>query len=63
MRQGSDPFEAFQARQASTKVISCPLSSEDPRPVMTLRPGEISLIAGSNGGSVHRLSGSTGWTS
>ena len=29
--------------------ISCPLSSDEPRPVMTLRPGSISLTAGSNG--------------
>ncbi len=31
-RQGSVPVAAFQARQASTKVISWPLSSAAPRP-------------------------------
>ena len=35
---GSDPVTFFQARQASTKVINCPLSSSAPRATMILRP-------------------------
>ena len=35
---GSLPVTAFQARQASTKVISWPLSSEAPRPRISLLP-------------------------
>ena len=63
MVQGSEPLTAFQARQASTNSISCPLSSEEPRPVITLRPGSSSCTAGSKGSLVHSSSGSTGCTS
>ena len=35
---GSAPAAVFQARHASTKVISCPLSSEAPRPTMRFTP-------------------------
>ena len=52
----------FHARQASTKVMSWPLSSDAPRPRMTL-PAGVSSTAGSKGGLVHSSSGSTGCTS
>ena len=39
IRQGSWPCSAFQARQASTNSISCPLSSEEPRPVIDFAAG------------------------
>ena len=38
MSSGSLPVTALKARQASTKVISWPLSSQAPRPWMILRP-------------------------
>ena len=63
MSTGSDPVTDFQARQASTKVITCPLSSSAPRATMILRPSAWVVTAGSNGGRCQRLSGSTGWTS
>jgi len=62
MRPGRVPWTVFQARQASTKVISWPLSSDAPRARIT-RPFGVSSIAGSNGGRVHRCSGSAGCTS
>ena len=62
MRQGSVPFTSFHARQASTKVINWPLSSDDPRPRITL-PFAVSSICGSNGLLSQRSSGSTGCTS
>ena len=62
MRQGSAPVTSRQARQASTKVISCPLSSEAPRPRITW-PWSVFSICGSKGSVCHRFSGSTGCTS
>ncbi len=49
------PVTSFQARQASTKVINWPLSSEVPRPTMILRPSASVLICGSNGSVCHRF--------
>ena len=60
--QGRVPFTAFQARQASTKVMSWPLSSELPRPRITLPLG-VSSMRGSKGSLVQSSSGSTGCTS
>ena len=60
---GSEPVTDFQARQASTKVINCPLSSSAPRATMIFRPSAWSVTAGSKGGRCQRLSGSTGCTS
>jgi hypothetical protein len=61
-RPGSRPVTAFQARTASMKVISWPLSSEAPRPKIA-GPRGPSAIAGSKGGRVQSATGSTGCTS
>ena len=45
---GSRPVSAIQARAASTKVISWPLSSSEPRPTIRFSPFT-STIAGSKG--------------
>jgi hypothetical protein len=60
---GSVPVTALNARQASTKVITWPLSSQAPRATMILRPSGSVAIRGANGGVSHRSSGSTGCTS
>ena len=60
--KGSALFCLIQALQASTKVISWPLSSDDPRARMTGPLGNCS-IAGSNGSLAHNSNGSIGWTS
>ena len=57
--QGNVPCTAFHARQASTKVINCPLSSDDPRPRIT-GPLSVCSTAGSNGSRCHSSMGSTG---
>ena len=45
MPTGSSPVTAFQARQASTKVSTCPLSSQAPRALITLRPsGRVAML-------------------
>jgi hypothetical protein len=63
MGSGSLPVTALKARQASMKVIACPLSSQAPRATMILRPSGSVSTRGSNGGVFHKFSGSTGWTS
>ena len=63
MPTGSSPATAIQARQASMKVITWPLSSQAPRALMTLRPSFSVAMRGSNGGVSHRSTGSTGCTS
>ena len=63
MSIGSSPVTAFQARQASTKVLTWPLSSQAPRALITLRPSGSVAILGSKGGVSHKSSGSTGCTS
>lgn len=55
---GSLPSTFIKARQASMKVINCPLSSAATRPVMILRPLVVSVIFG-NGLLSQRFSGST----
>ncbi len=60
---GSLPVTARQARQASTKVITWPLSSEAPRARMQRLPSGRVSSTGSNGSLCHSSSGSTGWTS
>ncbi len=60
---GRLPVTSFQARAASTKVISWPLSSQAPRAAITLRSPASVTSRGSNGGVSHRSIGSTGWTS
>lgn len=60
---GRLPVTAFQARHASTKVKSWPLSSDAPRATMWVSPSGCGTSLGSNGSECHRLSGSTGWTS
>ena len=60
---GSFPVTFFQARQASTKVISCPLSSAVPRPTSIFEPSGRVTIFGSKGSSCQSSSGSTGCTS
>jgi hypothetical protein len=60
---GSAPVTAFQARQASTKVITWPLSSELPRARMARVPSGAVAMDGANGSCSHNSSGSTGWTS
>ena len=62
MGSGSLPVTVLNARHASTNVISWPLSSQAPRPRMTLRPFDMAT-RGSNGGVSHKSSGSTGCTS
>ena len=61
--QGNSAFIARCARQASTKVITWPLSSEAPRATICFLPAASTAIRGSKGGVSHRSSGSTGWTS
>ena len=60
---GSLPVTVFQARQASTKVISWPLSSAVPRPTIIFEPSSRVTIFGSNGSCSQSSSGSTGCTS
>ena len=60
--KGRDPFSETQARHASTKVINWPLSSDDPRPLITGPLGVFSKV-GSNGSVSHNSNGSTGCTS
>ena len=60
---GSLPATAFQARQASTKVISWPLSSEAPRPRIARVPSGRVSMNGSKGSWSQSSSGSTGCTS
>ena len=60
---GSEPVTFFQARQASTKVISWPLSSAVPRPTSIFEPSGRVTILGSNGSLSQSSSGSTGCTS
>ena len=59
---GRVPWTAFQARQASMKVISWPLSSDAPRARITGPRSPCSKV-GSKGDRSHRSSGSTGCTS
>jgi hypothetical protein len=54
---------AANARHASTKVITWPLSSQAPRATMILRPSGSVAMRGANGGASQRLMGSTGCTS
>ena len=54
MSTGSEPVTAFQARQASTKVMTWPLSSQAPRALITLRPSGSVAMRGSKGGVSHR---------
>ncbi len=63
MPTGSEPVTAFQARQASTKVMTCPLSSQAPRATIRFDPSGPVAMRGSKGGVSQRSSGSTGWTS
>ena len=60
---GKAPLTSFQARQASMKVITWPLSSEAPRPRITFDPSGRVSIFGSKGSWSHNSSGSTGCTS
>ncbi len=60
---GNSPWIAFQARQASRKVMTCPLSSQAPRALIARRPSGSVTRRGSKGGVSHRSSGSTGCTS
>jgi hypothetical protein len=60
---GSVPVTVLKARNASTKVITWPLSSQAPRATMILRPSGNVSTRGENGGVVHWSSGSTGCTS
>ena len=60
--RGVSPLTFFHARQASMKVMSCPLSSQAPRPLMTFPLG-VDSSDGSNGSLRQRLIGSTGCTS
>ena len=60
---GSLPVTFFQARQASTKVISWPLSSAVPRPTRIFAPSGPAMIFGSKGSFSQSSIGSTGWTS
>ena len=62
-RQGGPPATAFHARQASTKVFSCALSSDEPRPRISCDPSARVSTVGAKGSEVHRFSGSTGCTS
>ena len=62
-RHGRAPVAAFHARQASTKVFSCALSSDEPRPRISCEPSGRVSTAGAKGSLVHRFSGSTGCTS
>ena len=52
---GSEPVSAFQARQASTKVITWPLSSAAPRALMALRPSGSVMRRGSKGGRLPQV--------
>ena len=58
---GSPPV-SVKARQASTKVMSWPLSSEAPRATICSPSGVVTRSA-LKGSVVHRSRGSTGWTS
>ncbi len=60
---GSRPVTAFHARQASTKVMSWPLSSDAPRAWISFEPSSRVSIEGSNGSWCQSSSGSTGCTS
>jgi hypothetical protein len=60
---GSLPVTAFQARQASTKVMSWPLSSAAPRATMNFDPSARVSIDGAKGSCSQSSSGSTGCTS
>ena len=59
---GMEPVASFQARKASMKVISWPLSSTAPLATTRLPRGP-STIVGSKGGLSQRSKGSAGWTS
>ena len=59
---GSLPATAIQARAASTKVMSWPLSSSAPRPTICFSPFT-STTAGSKGSRSQSDTGSTGCTS
>ena len=59
---GREPVVVIQARAASTKVMSWPLSSAVPRPYMRATPLSF-LTVGSKGGVFHSSSGSAGCTS
>ena len=60
---GRLPVTAFQARQASMKAITWPLSSDAPRPLMTRVPSARVANCGSKGSWSQSSSGSTGCTS
>ena len=60
--QGGPPTASCQARNASSHIITWPLSSTAPRATMRGPLGP-SMIAGSNGGLVQSSSGSGGCTS
>ena len=55
MPSGSAPVTALQARHASTKVMTWPLSSQAPRATMILRPPASVAMRGSNGGVVPQI--------
>ncbi len=60
---GRLPVAEIQARAASTKVMSWPLSSAVPRPYRRSTPSLPVLRTGSKGGECQSSTGSTGCTS